>query len=185
MPTSLEIQALPLEGLKLIKPKVFFDDRGFFLERFQKATYEKLNLGEFVQDNHSFSIKNTLRGLHFQEGRKQGKLISVIEGKIFDVAVDIRPESKTFKQWFGIVLDAKAFEQFWIPGGFAHGFYILSKSAHVFYKVTHPYIEEKEKGFLWDDPLLQIQWPCKQKPLLSLRDEKNPAFHELNSRVFL
>ncbi len=181
----LEIQNLPLEGLKIIKPKVFFDERGFFLESFRKPLYEKFGFGEFVQDNHSYSIKNTLRGLHFQKGRKQGKLITVIEGKIFDVAVDIRPESKTFKQWYGKIIDAKSFEQVWIPGGFAHGFYVLSSSAHVLYKVTNLYIEEKEKGFLWDDPEIKIKWPCRKKPLLSLRDEKNPLFCDLDPQVFL
>lgn len=176
----MEANNLRLEGLILIKPKVFQDHRGFFLETFQQSVYEKLGIQcSFVQDNHSFSKKGCIRGMHFQSFPGQAKLIRVAVGKIFDVAVDIRPHSPTYGQWEGVVLDDQSHHQLFIPIGFAHGFCVLSPEAHVLYKVSHPYEPNFEKGFRWDDPSVNIQWPV-ENPIISERDQQAPFFHELN-----
>ena len=143
----MEIEKVELLGPLLIKPKIFKDNRGFFKESYNKKVYEKVGLSEFVQDNHSFSCKNTLRGMHFQKSPGQDKLVYAVYGKILDVIVDIRKDSKTFKKWCSFVLDDKLGHQLYVPRGFAHGFCILSKTAHVVYKVSNYYIKEEEKKF--------------------------------------
>lgn len=168
---------LSLKGPKLIKAKVFHDERGFFWECYRKPL--PISQGfEFVQDNHSYSKKNTLRGMHFQRAPGQAKLISVLQGKIFDVVVDIRPDSPTFKHWEGIILDAQNYEQLYIPIGFAHGFCVLSEDAHVFYKVSNFYDPCEEKTFRFDDPEIGIEWPI-QEPFISERDLNAPLFNEV------
>ena len=172
----MEVIKLRLEGLKLIKPKVFRDHRGFFLETFQHSLYEKLGLeGPFLQENHSYSRKGTIRGLHYQSTPGQAKLVRVAVGKIYDVAVDMRPESPTFGQWEAVTLDDQALHQFFIPVGFAHGFCVLSDEAHVLYKVSSLYDPQTEKGFRWDDPTINIAWPV-DNPIVSERDQQAPYF---------
>lgn len=171
---------LTLHGLKLVKPKVFKDERGFFLETFQQALYEKLGIpGSFVQDNHSFSQKGCIRGMHFQSFPGQAKLIRVAVGKIYDVAVDLRPHSSTYGQWEAVILDDQSHHQLFIPVGFAHGFCVLSPEAHVLYKVSSPYNPQFEKGFRWDDPDVKINWPI-ENPIVSERDRQAPFLHEID-----
>lgn len=168
----MEYLNLNIEGLKLIKPLVFEDERGFFLEEYKKPEYEKIGIDvDFVQDNSSFSKRNVLRGLHFQEEPMQDKLVFVVEGEIFDVAVDLRKGSKTFGKWESIILSSKNHFQFFIPKGFAHGFCVLSESAHIFYKVSAPFNSKTEKSVRWDDPTLAIEWPITN-PILSKRDRE-------------
>lgn len=177
----MEVIDLRLNGLKLIKPKVFRDSRGFFVETFQQGPYETLGIDcSFMQDNHSCSQKGCVRGLHFQSYPGQAKLVRAAIGKIFDVAVDIRLDSPTFGQWEGVILDDVLHEQLFIPVGFAHGFCVLSDTAHVMYKVSTPYDARFEKGFRWNDPKVGIEWPVDE-PVLSERDEKAPYFVEIES----
>lgn len=179
----MEVIDLRLEGLKLIKPKVFKDNRGFFLESFQQSTYEKMGIAcPFVQDNHSFSQKDCIRGMHYQSFPGQAKLIRVAVGKIYDVAVDIRPQSPTYGQWEAVILDDELHHQLFIPVGFAHGFCVLSEEAHVLYKVSTPYDAQFEKGFRWDDPNVNIAWPVKN-PLISVRDQQAPFLHEIEQEL--
>ncbi len=173
----MEIEELSLKGLKLIRPKVFEDQRGFFLETFKRASYEAAGLPAFEQDNHSLSKKDCIRGMHFQTFPGQAKLIRVAVGKIYDVAVDIRPDSATYGQWQAVILDDLLHHQLFIPVGFAHGFCTLSDHAHVLYKVSHPYDASTEKGFCYNDPFVNIKWPT-QTPLLSERDKKAPLLKE-------
>lgn len=176
----MQVSELKLEGLKLIKPKVFRDERGFFLETFQKSLFDVIGIQEsFQQDNHSFSLQNCIRGMHFQSIPGQAKLIRVPVGRIFDVAVDIRPDSATFGQWEGVVLDDQDHHQLYIPVGFAHGFCVLSPEAHVMYKVSSPYDARHEKGFRWNDPDVGISWPVTD-PIVSERDLSAPLFKEMN-----
>lgn len=175
----MEVIDLRLKGLKLIKPKVFRDTRGFFLETFQQSLYEKIGISEvFQQDNHSYSEKGCIRGMHFQSFPGQAKLIRAPVGKIFDVAVDIRPDSPTFGQWEAVILDDQDHHQLYVPVGFAHGFCVLSDIAHVMYKVSTPYDAKHEKGFRWDDPEVNIAWPTND-PLVSERDQKAPFLREM------
>ncbi len=175
----MEILDLELEGLKLIKPKIIPDERGYFLESYRKDKLTENGIDiDFIQDNHSFSSKNTIRGMHFQKNPGQDKLISVISGKIFDVAVDIRKDSKTFGKWIGVYLDDVSCYQLLIPKGFAHGFCVVSETVHVLYKVSNIYIPEKEKGFYWNDSTIGIKWPVS-KPILSKRDLNAPTFREM------
>lgn len=179
----MEVIQLRLEGLKLIKPKVFKDHRGFFIETFQQSLYEKFGIScPFVQDNHSFSKEGCIRGMHFQSFPGQSKLIRVGMGKIFDVAVDIRPHSPTYGMWEGVVLDDESHHQLFIPVGFAHGFCVLSQEAHVLYKVSSPYDSRFEKGFRWDDPNVKINWPVKN-PIVSERDQQAPFLHEIEHLI--
>ena len=175
----MEITDLSLAGLKLIKLQSFQDERGLFKESYQKDRYHKLGILEtFVQDNFSYSKAGVLRGLHFQTTPGQAKLISVLQGKIFDVAVDIRRDSPTFGQWIGIYLEAENHEQFFIPAGFAHGFYVTSsEGALVHYKVSSSYNPETEKTVRFDDPLFSIEWPANN-PILSPRDQNAPFWAE-------
>lgn len=160
-----------LQDCVIIEPKIFGDERGFFLETFQATRYENLagiNL-PFVQDNHSRSSSGVLRGLHFQKTNPQGKLVRVIKGEVYDVAVDIRPSSHSFGQWEAVVLSEENKKQFWVPPGFAHGFVVLSKTADFEYKCTDYYDPSDEGSILWNDPDLDISWPVTS-PLLSEKD---------------
>lgn len=158
----------------ILEPKVFGDERGFFLERYNKRTFEVatgLDV-EFVQDNHSRSMRNVLRGLHYQIKQPQGKLVWVVSGEIFDVAVDLRRRSPTFGQWAGFTLSAQGRQMAWIPPGFAHGFLVVSESAEVLYKASDFYAPEHERTLLWNDAGLGIDWPIPsgQNPLLAPKD---------------
>jgi dTDP-4-dehydrorhamnose 3,5-epimerase len=168
-----------LKDVKLIKPKCFVDERGFFLERYRKSVFAQHGISEeFVQDNHSYSQKGTLRGMHFQSGAGQAKLISVIQGRVFDVAVDIRPTSPTFGMWEGVILDGENHHQLYIPVGFAHGFCVISDMAHLAYKVSTYYDPQLEKGFRFDDPAVGINWP-KMEYVLSNKDKVAPCLREI------
>lgn len=156
----------------VLEPKVFGDDRGFFFESFNATAFEKATSlkKEFVQDNHSKSTKNVLRGLHYQIQNPQGKLVRVVQGDVFDVAVDIRKSSKTFGQWVGVHLSADNKKQVWVPEGFAHGFLVLSETAEFLYKTTDYYSPEYERSLLWSDPALGILWPITGEPKLAAKD---------------
>lgn len=164
-----------LPGVLIFEPRVFADARGFFLETYHAGRYAEAGIdATFVQDNHSLSRKGTLRGLHFQVARPQGKLVRVIEGAIWDVAVDIRPDSPTFGQHVGVELTADNYRQIYVPPGFAHGFCVTSDVAQVEYKCTAFYDAADERGIAWNDPHLAIPWPV-QTPILSERDQRNPG----------
>ena len=163
---------LAISDVFLLEPSVFADARGFFFESFNQAQFEQA-IGKtvhFVQDNHSRSVKNVLRGLHYQIRQPQGKLVRVVQGKVFDVAVDLRKNSKTFGQWVGEVLSAENKRQLWIPEGFAHGFVVLSETAECLYKTTNYYAPAHERCILWNDASLQIAWPQGLQPILSAKD---------------
>jgi len=175
---SLRFTPTDLAGVILIEPQVFRDDRGFFLETFRADKYGEAGIPTtFVQDNHSSSVKGTLRGLHLQWRRPQGKLVRVIRGEIWDVAVDIRRDSPTFGQWEAYELDDEANRQLFVPVGFAHGFCAISDLADVCYKVSAPYDAALERGVRWDDPRIGISWPTSH-PRLSDRDRNNPRLEE-------
>ena len=164
----------------LIEPKVFGDDRGFFFESFnRRAFHEATGLDvDFVQDNHSKSARNVLRGLHYQLAQPQGKLVRVTQGEVFDVAVDIRHGSPTYGQWAGEILSAENKKQLWIPAGLAHGFVVLSETAEFLYKTTEYYVPQDERCIAWNDPDLAIAWPIEGQPLLSAKDATGTAFRE-------
>lgn len=163
----------------LVQPDIFGDDRGFFLETYQTVKYGGAGLpAEFVQDNHSYSVRGTLRGLHAQLRRPQGKLLRVVLGEIFDVAVDIRPESPTFGRWVSAVLSGENHHQLYVPPGFAHGFCVTSDAAHVLYKCTQLYDRDDEIALAWNDPRIGIVWPTGS-PLLSPRDQAAPTLAEI------
>ena len=167
------MQVLPttLQDVVIVEPKVFGDERGFFLEIYNQATFAKLGLPtEFVQDNHSGSQKGVLRGLHYQIQQPQGKLVRALRGAIYDVAVDLRRGSKQFGQWVGVELTAENKRQLWVPPGFAHGFLTLTDFAEVSYKVTQLYAPQHERSLLWNDPALGIAWPLEDEPRLSAKD---------------
>jgi dTDP-4-dehydrorhamnose 3,5-epimerase len=165
-----------LTDVLIIEPRVFGDDRGFFLESFNEKTFgEKTGISaRFVQDNHSRSVKNVLRGLHYQIKQPQGKLVRVVIGEVLDVAVDIRKSSPTFGQWTGCILSAENKRQMWIPEGFAHGFAVLSDTADFLYKTTDYYAPEYERAILWNDPEIGIDWQLSDKPTLSAKDVSAP-----------
>lgn len=169
-----------LSGCVIIEPKVFGDHRGFFLETFQAKRYaeEAGIMLPFVQDNHSRSTKGVLRGLHFQKTKPQGKLVRVVRGEVFDVAVDIRPESKTFGQWEGVILSEENKRQFWVPPHFAHGFVVLSDTADFEYKCTDYYDPNDEGSIDWNDPDIGIDWPIADDLNLSEKDIAAPSFQE-------
>ena len=172
-----------LPDIYLFEPQVFVDARGFFLESYnQKALAAAGITATFVQDNHSKSQKNTLRGLHAQWRRPQGKLIRVIQGEVFDVVVDIRRQSPTFKKWAGFMLSAENFRQCYIPPGFAHGFCVLSETAEFEYKVTDYYDSEGELHLAWNDPDLGIRWPVAD-PILSAKDKNAKRLKELTAQL--
>ena len=168
----MKISHSKLKGCVIIEPRVFGDDRGFFLETFQAARYKQeagIDL-PFVQDNHSRSVRGVLRGLHFQKTKPQGKLVRVVRGEVYDVAVDIREGSSTFGEWEGVILSEDNKKQFWVPPGFAHGFVVLSATADFEYKCTDYYDPSDEGSILWSDPDLNIPWPIAN-PVLSTKDE--------------
>ena len=176
-----------IEGLLILEPRVFGDDRGWFMESFNQQAFEQilkernLDIPQFVQDNHSCSQKNTLRGLHFQKAPyAQGKLVRVVQGKAWDVAVDIRPESKTYGQWVGVELSGENSKQFWIPEGFAHGFVALEDNTQFLYKTTNYYSKECERSIVWDDADIAIEWPIESGLELKLTDKDKfaPTFNE-------
>lgn len=165
--------ATTLPDVFLLQPRVFQDARGFFLESYNRQTFASLDIDvEFVQDNHSRSAKGVLRGLHYQIQRPQGKLVRVIAGEVYDVAVDLRRHSPSFGRWTGMVLSAENKHLAWIPPGFAHGFYVLSEVAEFIYKTTEYYAPEHERCLLWNDPELNIAWPLAGEPLLSDKDRQ-------------
>ena len=168
----MKVSQSKLQGCSIIEPRVFGDERGFFLETFQADRYEQ-EAGidvPFVQDNHSRSARGVLRGLHFQKTKPQGKLVRVVRGEVYDVAVDIRKGSATFGEWEGVILSEDNKKQFWVPPGFAHGFVVLSDTADFEYKCTDYYDPSDEGSILWSDPDLDIPWPIAN-PVLSTKDE--------------
>jgi dTDP-4-dehydrorhamnose 3,5-epimerase len=176
------MKALPLAipDVVLIEPKVFGDERGFFFESFNQARFEEA-IGksvQFVQDNHSRSVRNVLRGLHYQIQQPQGKLVRVVRGAVFDVAVDIRKGSPTFGKWVGVELSEDNHRQLWIPAGFAHGFLVTSDSAEFLYKTTDYYAPEHERCIAWNDPDIGIDWPIDQQPSLSAKDQQGLALSD-------
>lgn len=174
----------PLAGLLIIEPKVFGDDRGFFLEIWSRKRYQDMGIkADFVQDNLSFSRRGVLRGLHFQNPKPQGKLVYVLQGEVFDVAVDIRQDSPTFGQWHGTVLSADNKRQFWVPPGFAHGFCVTSETALFAYKCTELYAPQHEQSIRWDDPTLAIDWPLIS-PQVSDKDRLAPLLSEIKPAAF-
>ncbi|SPD65506.1 dTDP-4-deoxyrhamnose-3,5-epimerase [Cupriavidus taiwanensis] len=175
---SMNIGKTALPEVLILEPKVFGDDRGFFFESFNARQFEDATglKRDFVQDNHSRSAKNVLRGLHYQIQQPQGKLVRVVAGTVFDVAVDIRRNSPNFGKWVGVELSAENKRQLWVPEGFAHGFVVLSESAEFLYKTTDYYAPQFERSLRWDDPALAIHWPIDGAPVLSKKDEDAPAF---------
>jgi dTDP-4-dehydrorhamnose 3,5-epimerase len=169
----MKIIPTPLAGLVLLEPRVFGDERGFFYESFNARTFAELTgvQAAFVQDNHSRSARNVLRGLHYQIEQSQGKLVRVSSGAVFDVAVDLRKSSATFGQWYGVELSADNKRQLWIPPGFAHGFMVTSEHAEFLYKTTDYWAPEHERAVLWNDPAIGIDWPLDGAPLLSAKDQ--------------
>lgn len=176
------MKALPcaLPEVMLIEPKVFGDERGFFYESWNKRAFAELGIvADFVQDNHSRSQKNVLRGLHYQIRYPQGKLVRVVAGAVFDVAVDLRKSSPTFGHWVGFTLSAENRRMAWIPPGFAHGFLVLSESAEFLYKTTDFWYPEHERTLLWNDPRLGIDWPLVGDPILAAKDAAGRSFGEI------
>lgn len=169
----MHIQATSIPEVLILEPKVFGDERGFFYESFNQRRFRELTGvdADFVQDNHSKSARNVLRGLHYQVRQPQGKLVRVVAGEVFDVAVDIRKNSPTFGQWAGVVLSAENKRQFWIPPGFAHGFVVTSDSAEFLYKTTDYWAPEHERCIAWNDPAIGIEWPVDCAPILSGKDQ--------------
>ncbi len=161
------------------EPKVFGDDRGFFVETFHAERYREYIPYDFVQDNHSRSVKGVLRGLHFQTENPQGKLVRCVRGEVFDVAVDIRKDSPTYGKWAGVILSESKKNQFWIPPGLAHGFVVLSETADFEYKCTDFYNPQGEGCLIWNDPEVGIEWPIDFEPLLSAKDQLGKSLHEL------
>ena len=180
----MNIVDTPLSGVKVIEPAVFGDHRGFFLESWNQKTFSTAGLPlDFVQDNHSKSAQGILRGLHYQLVNPQGKLVRVVQGSVFDVAVDMRRSSPTFGQSFGIELSAENHRMLWVPPGFAHGFLVLSESADFVYKCTASYTPEHERSLLWNDPSLNIDWPLAagQTPVLAAKDAAGKRLAEADT----
>ncbi|HSX27008.1 MAG TPA: dTDP-4-dehydrorhamnose 3,5-epimerase [Chlamydiales bacterium] len=175
----MEIINLRLSGVKKIVPRVFKDERGFFFESYSQPLYLSNGIETvFVQDNVSFSKKGTVRGLHYQSSPGQAKLVSCVSGKIWDVVVDLRPDSATFGEWVAVELDDQEHHQLYIPIGFAHGFAVMSETARIQYKVSAVYNPKTECSIRWNDPDLQVAWPVKE-PILSPRDQTSPYFKEV------
>ena len=176
----MEVIQTEIPDVKIVKPKVYGDERGFFLETFEQKRYQEMlgiNLN-FVQDNHSRSQKNVLRGLHFQKENPQGKLVRVVRGEVFDVAVDIRKDSSTYGKWVGVILSEENKNQLWIPPGLAHGFLVLSDIADFEYKCTNYYDPNSEGCLLWNDPIVNINWPTSMV-ILSEKDKLGKTLEEL------
>ena len=176
----MEVIATALPEVKLVVPKVFGDQRGFFFESFNARKFVELTgvTDPFVQDNHSRSMRGVLRGLHYQIRQSQGKLVRAIAGEIFDVAVDIRRGSPTFGKWVGEYLSAENQRQLWVPVGFAHGFVVVSESAEVLYKTTDYWAPEHERSIQWNDPTIGVEWPEVGEPILSAKDREGKPFLE-------
>lgn len=175
----MQVEDTPLPGVKLLTPKVFGDERGFFMETFNQRTAAGAGIpAEWVQDNHSYSQYGVLRGLHYQYPTWQGKLVRVVQGEIFDVAVDIRRDSATFGRWFGARLSGENKQQLYLPEGFAHGFCVTSEDAHVLYKCTTLYQPDEDAGVLWNDPDIGIEWPV-DSPILSDKDANAPRLNAI------
>lgn len=177
----MKVVATPIPDLLILEPSVFGDARGFFMESFNARVFAEVTGAkvDFVQDNHSRSQQGVLRGLHYQIRQAQGKLVRVVAGRVFDVAVDMRRSSAHFGQWFGVELSAENNRQFWIPPGFAHGFVVLSETADFLYKATDYYAPEHERCLRWDDPHVGVEWPCEGlTPLLSAKDQAGLSFSE-------
>lgn len=182
---QIKVTETKLQGIKIIEPQRFGDNRGWFMEVYQYDTYRQAGINcSFVRDNRSYSKRNVLRGLHFQKKHQQDKLISVLCGKIFDVVVDIRKDSATFGQWLGIELSAENRKQLFIPKGFAHGYIVLSEDAEILYKCSEKYYPDEESGILWNDKDLQIDWQIedKEKLILSEKDKKWQTWKEFSGR---
>ncbi len=176
----MKVTQTAIPDVLVFEPKVFGDDRGFFFESYNRSIFEQ-NVSEpyqFVQDNHSRSAKNVLRGLHYQIQQPQGKLVRVIEGEVFDVAVDIRRQSATFGQWIGEYLSAENKKQLWVPPGFAHGFVVTSESAEFLYKTTDFYAPQYERSIIWNDDQIGIVWPDGIEPMLSEKDKQGVSLSE-------
>ncbi len=182
---GFKAKRLEIPDLILIEPEVFEDERGFFMEVYKRSEFEALGILEsFVQDNHSRSVKAVLRGLHYQNPPKaQGKLVRVVVGEIFDVAVDIRKGSPHYGKWVGLILSSQNKKMLYIPPGFAHGFCVLSEVAEVIYKTTEEYSPDHESGIIWNDPEISINWPVKE-PILSEKDKKWPPLREAWNEFF-
>ena len=179
----MKIETTPIKGVVIVYPRVFEDSRGFFFESYNEAKFSELGLPTvWAQDSHSSSIKNTLRGLHFQRGQGQAKLVRCLRGRVWDVAVDIRPESPTFTQWFGMELTESNRAMLLMPEGFAHGFVALSDVAEVAYKCSSVYDAELEDEIRWNDPRIAIQWPVTE-PLLSPRDIKASSLDDYLEKI--
>ena len=178
----MKVVSTELDGVLIIEPRVFNDKRGYFMECFQKQRYRDAGVDtEFVQDNISFSVRNTLRGLHYQFPNTQAKLVQVLQGEIYDVAVDIRLGSPNFGRWTGAVLSADNQRQFFLPEGFAHGFYVMSDTALFMYKCSAYYSPADEDGIFWNDPELGIPWPA-EAPILSGRDHRFPPLKDVDRK---
>lgn len=175
---DMNIIPLAIEGVVLVEPRVFRDDRGYFFESFNNRAFAEAigKSATFVQDNHSYSCKNVLRGLHYQIRQPQGKLVRVVAGAVFDVAVDIRRGSPTFGRWVGEVLSAENRRQIWVPEGFAHGFVVMSDHAEVLYKTTDYWSPENERCIIWNDKTLGIEWPNDGPPIVSAKDARGTTF---------
>jgi dTDP-4-dehydrorhamnose 3,5-epimerase len=177
----MNIISTSTEGLLIIEPKIFKDTRGFFMEIYNRRKYEAAGITEtFVQDNLSYSLKNTVRGLHFQIRHSQAKLVQVISGEIFDVAVDLRSGSATFGKWTGVRLSDKNGRQMYVPKGFAHGFCVLSEFAAFYYKCSDFYAPDDEGGIIWSDPDIGIEWPV-ENPIISEKDKRYPKLSSLSA----
>lgn len=180
----MKIVDTSIPEVKIIEAQVFGDERGFFMETFRANIMDELTGGKpFVQDNHSKSAQGILRGLHYQMQQTQGKLVRVVQGAVFDVAVDMRKDSATFGQWVGEVLSAENKKQLWVPEGFAHGFYVMTESAEFVYKCTDYYAPEFDRSLKWNDPAVGIEWPLVdgKQPLLSEKDENGKSFAEADT----
>jgi dTDP-4-dehydrorhamnose 3,5-epimerase len=168
-----------LPGVVILEPRVFGDERGFFLESYNERAFAELGIKErFVQDNHSSSRRNVLRGLHYQIKQPQGKLVRAVEGEILDVAVDVRRTSPTFGRWEAVRLSGENKRMLWIPAGFAHGFLVISEKAQVLYKATDYYAPEHERTLMWNDPGLKIDWKLEGDPIVSAKDQRGMALHD-------
>ena len=179
-PKFMKITTTAIPDVIIIEPKVFGDSRGFFYESYhQKAFLENTGVTvNFVQDNHSRSQQNVLRGLHYQVKQPQGKLVRTVVGSIYDVAVDIRKQSPTFGKWISCILSAENKKQLWVPVGFAHGFLVLSEVAEVLYKTTDYYAPNHERSIIWNDPDLAIDWPISEEPIISAKDKQGVKFKD-------
>jgi dTDP-4-dehydrorhamnose 3,5-epimerase len=177
----MKVNKTPLNGLITIEPDKFQDNRGFFLETYQEERYNKAGIADvFIQDNHSYSKKGVLRGMHFQVKNPQAQIVTVMHGRIFDVCVDVRKESRTFGHWYGVELSDTGVSQIYMPQGFAHGFCVLSDWVDLHYKVSHPYNPSDEGGVLWNDPDIDIKWPLPESQLnVSERDRNYQLLSEI------